>query len=1330
MIKRFKMKSFSLFMIMFFLLFAVLWSVTLRTHASVDGGEFASIGAETQRDINEVGIAGQNDERALLELESLGAGSKLSAQASAVGTPQTNMDNALSINVDDLGEPLKSYLLELAGTETLTANSFSAFSELVFDGQESLQCAEIVQVAGLSQFSFANLRKLTFKNMSNIEYIDIANIVNDNSDNKVELIIENCPNLTALDYSTNARLEIMRIIDCEKLNFTLLNSVAQSLRELELVGVGGEKFDIISSMPYLKAVTLKNNTALKKIDLQASSNLKLCDIENNANLTSFVIRAGGLNELTFKGNENLQVLDLTHAQNLKVIYFDEMTFDEEGYVVERNLLYAPNLKKVFVRGNDWLEEFDISYSPRVETLVFYNCNSLNSLHLSETLNYLQTLDLTKCYNLANVDFASAVNLQSLSLAECDLIIADTFRGIANMFNLQYLNLSSTNIRDLTLENFADLQIILLGSNYLSSITLTNLPKLYKLDMSTSRNLKNVTVSNVENLKTISFSGCENVENLELSGVGFEKFDIAGMARLQTLKLTSESLGSLKVYDCENLMTLDFAECANLLELEVCGCNALNSDVVENLDELMRLESIVFSECNGIYNFNLANLPNIIKLDLSGLYNISILGLKNLGTYASIALPYNSRFIRSLSLINLLSADFGGDSLNFAGGVISSVTLDGVPFRNINLMNNAISSFSIDNCPYLGTINLANNRITNAETVLKMLDLSVVIQQININNNRIDFSKGSYINDIQSNERAYSMVIGIQNIIIENEYTYEPNIYFGGFGNFYPSVEVVVYHSNKKYSKANLTASVLRTFDRDTFSRDKFKKFENGTYYITYQKVDAKGHVVDMTEEELAMFVPIYFSVSKEVDIVQFIWIIFVVVAGLIFIYVGVSYIFDRRRKARVFDEDGLDSEPNGMGAVIGNSKADRVYKKVERQRRRAQKDAEKQSKKEAKALAVAGVKNGELTKEEAKALKEENLQNIKLARIAEKERLKEEKEQAKLDREREKLKAEEEKKQAKANSALEKQRKQQEKEQAKLDREREKLLKERAENDKKISTKEKKPKSKCERVAKTTIVSAMAVAGAKDDNKKQEREQTALERENQKLIIEQEKEVARLAKDHAKLEKEREKSRLKEEKQQKAQEKIVAKEQAKLARISAKEHKKAEKEAKLRDREQAKLRDEEMKAQAELDREREKLLRDRERAKKNEQIIKPEKDEGKTMRKEERERAKELKRERKELARLEKENLREEKIREKTEDGGRVFNFGFKRKSKSDVDEPLAVVRGHEDVDDEGAISDSDIADILSGAGRESSDSNKATAPKMPSTAPKSMPKLPKFNKK
>ncbi len=904
-----------------------------------------------------------------------------------------------------VNEKLIAYLTELNEGTAPTQNTFNSLTTLTFDGSASAVCNEIVEITGLSDYTFDSITQIEIKNMSNLTTVDLNGLVGTRSvfPNLDTIIVDNCALLTSLSFAKNNAIKTLKINSCPQVSFNLPNEVQQTLEKFVLTNSQNTLSASIDVMlPKAKSLELVN-TGVSTLAIDCAV-LTKATITDNANLNSLAINASELIDLKLQNNIKLQKLDLEKCVNIQNLTLDEMKFEENGIIVSRTLIYAPNLQIFFLSGNDWLTQIDLSYSPNLQTVALTKCTNLEKFELANTLSSLITLDLTDCRNLLNVNILSAVNLTKLSLSGCNQLKNAIFDNISSYSKLQYLDLSSTGVQHIDFQNFEKLEILFLGSTYLSSVKLDTLPKLYQFEISNSSNLKQIELINLEKLKTFTPQYCDGIETISIKNTALDSFNISGKSKLNSLILSCTELKNFIVYNCNNLVALDFAECQKLTTLEIVGCSSLVSESLVSLKEISTLEKVTVSECLSVYSFSLEDKLNLTMLDLSYLNNLTALSLSNLGQTPRIYLPSKMTGIRSLTLVGLARAQFGTDTLDLSHGVLSSVRISNVPFTKINFCDNMLVSVNISGTKNLQEINLSNNRITSVDTVMTLLSTCNELGLVNLNNNRIDFSNGNSREELESGMYANCVVLGLQNAINNNKYTYEPKIYYGGTGIHYENLRVVVYYSSRTYKISEISETTLQKFSHSNFQENRFKKCKNGTYYIVFEKVDSNGNKIAMTDDEKSQFIPVYFVVAREFDIIKFIWIIFLGVAGLIFAYVGISWLIERRRKQRLYDEEFEE-------IMDGNTKLSRKeIKLAERQQRNMFKENDKLDRQERKNRSVEERERSKIEKENSKEQQRTDAENEKLAKIADKERSKEEKAKEKeLKKEQKELKRMEQK---------------------------------------------------------------------------------------------------------------------------------------------------------------------------------------------------------------------------------------------------------------------------------------------------------------------------------
>ena len=231
----------------------------------------------------------------------------------------------------------------------------------------------------------------------------------------------------------------------------------------------------------------------------------------------------------------------------------------------------------------------------------------------EILNNEKKLDLSE-KGLSNISDISALanltNLQTLNLSGNSI---SDIGALANLTNLTELNLSGNKIiSDISaLRNLTNLQTLNLSSNNISDISaLGNLTNLQTLNWSYNKIIYISTLRNLTNLQTLNLSG-NNISDISA---------LRSLTNLQTLKTLH--LSGNKISDISALANL-----TNLQTLDLSGNGISDISALESLTNLKTLKTLHLSS-NKISDISaLANLTNLQTLYLSNnnISDVSLLG---------------------------------------------------------------------------------------------------------------------------------------------------------------------------------------------------------------------------------------------------------------------------------------------------------------------------------------------------------------------------------------------------------------------------------------------------------------------------------------------------------------------------------------------------------------------------------------------------------------------------------------------------------------------------------------------------------------------------------
>ena len=245
--------------------------------------------------------------------------------------------------------------------------------------------------------------------------------------------------------------------------------------------------------------------------VQYFTQLKKLSLYGN-NLTSINVRA--LTKLTYLnlGKNKLTSINVDNNTALEQLYLqsNQLTSVTVEFLSDLRTLWVsqnPNLTNLECACND-LSNFDI-----------YNCTALQNL---------------SCFN--NPHLSAIYNLESctaLTHLDCEDCAITELPGVANMTNLQTLWACN---------------------NQLTSLNVSNLSQLKKLNVSGNTSLTELDCSEC-NLTLLDVTGCTALSFLNCNYNQLTDLDLSGCTGLELISAHSNQIASMNVSNCPNLKTM-------------------------------------------------------------------------------------------------------------------------------------------------------------------------------------------------------------------------------------------------------------------------------------------------------------------------------------------------------------------------------------------------------------------------------------------------------------------------------------------------------------------------------------------------------------------------------------------------------------------------------------------------------------------------------------------------------------------------------------------------------------------------------------------------------
>lgn len=398
------------------------------------------------------------------------------------------------------------------------------------------------------------------------------------------VIIENCPNLTTLNFNDCKSLDVVICMSTPKLNSIKLTGCTA----LEALMIDGGTFTSLDlgGCPKLKTLDVTSCSALTKLDsLDKCTNLE--------NLMIGYTKVDALNNLTanvkniFANETPITNLNLTPCKDkIEFVSFTNSSLNSlniDGcYGLKTVDLSGSKIDSLYINGRTKLTDLDISGCQNLQSLDINGCSALKNLNVRGT--QLATLDLTGCTALKTLDANGCVSLdQLLEIDKCVELVTLTLNG-ANIANLELNTCTKLEKLDASsCKNLDNLQISNCTALTDLNISATNLGK---------DNLLMKVIGVAEESGTLDLSNCTKLEKFKCSNDYLSKIQVSGSALKQIL-CNGNSLGYLNLEGFDNLdvTSTDFSE------QEIAGLNTYTKTL--DLKEFVGIENTTrVSEVKG------------------------------------------------------------------------------------------------------------------------------------------------------------------------------------------------------------------------------------------------------------------------------------------------------------------------------------------------------------------------------------------------------------------------------------------------------------------------------------------------------------------------------------------------------------------------------------------------------------------------------------------------------------------------------------------------------------------------------------------------------------
>ncbi|NFN56845.1 DUF5050 domain-containing protein [Clostridium botulinum] len=579
-----------------------------------------------------------------------------------------------------------------------------------------------------------------------LTYMDVSGIKELNVHNKNIKSLkgtEYLKNITKLDISDNNIKDISYLKELD------------SLELLNLYNNNIEDISPINNMKKLKDINLSKNN-VKDISYLKDLNLHHLDLRDNKIENIEVLRNKiSLQHLYLANNSIKDFSPISNLKNLQILYLSHNYSSNYDYAKD----YYNNLK-----DRDFKLNVPIEFKDKVfEELVRKEINKPSGYIYPNDLENIKELDfhnahIEKLNGIENMTALEKLNLsgtdiKDISLLKClinlkEVNISNTsisdITALKNSIYIRYLNLNETNVTTLqVIEKFQYIERLYVSGTKIN--TVPQLSSLLELDLSNC-NINDISFINyLHNLTYLNVGKLKYKSNI-LGNISF----VSSLEKLEYLSIANTDVVNIDVLkNLINLRKLDITGCAQINTQVLNHVEIIGNEIVNFGDKVLEREirELINNYSEPIYK---RQLSSITKLELSGRGIVDLQGLE--------------------SMENLTYLDLSNNEISNIDSIKKLVNL-----KKLVLHKNKIGSIkSIESLKYLEELDLSNNLIGDITALgglsqLTRLDLSKNgIVSINSLGSLINLQYLSlYENKISEGEEYLKKLYSLRELYLKN-----------------------------------------------------------------------------------------------------------------------------------------------------------------------------------------------------------------------------------------------------------------------------------------------------------------------------------------------------------------------------------------------------------------------------------------------------------------------------------------------------------------------------------------------------------------------------------
>ncbi|NFD04291.1 DUF5050 domain-containing protein [Clostridium botulinum] len=591
-----------------------------------------------------------------------------------------------------------------------------------------------------------------------LTYMDVSGIKELNVHNKnIKSLkgIEYLKNITKLDISDNNIKDISYLKELDSLE--LLNLYNNNIEDISPINNMKKLKDINLSKNNVKDISYLKDLNLHHLDLRDNKIENIEVLRNKISLQHLYLANNSIKDFSPISNlKNLQILYLSHNYSSNYDYakdyynnLKDRDFKLNVPIEFKDKVFEELVRKEINKPSGYIYPTDLE---NIKELDFHNA------HI-EKLNGIENMTALEKLNLSGTDIKDIsllkclINLKEVNISNTSI---SDITALKNSIYIRYLNLNETNVTTLqVIEKFQYIERLYVSGTKIN--TVPQLSSLLELDLSNC-NINDISFINyLHNLTYLNVDKLKYKSNI-LGNISF----VSSLEKLEYLSIANTDVVNIDVLkNLINLRKLDITGCAQINTQVLNHVEIIGNEIVNFGDKVLEREirELINNYSEPIYK---RQLSSITKLELSGRCIVDLQGLESMENLTYLDLSNNeiSNIDSIKKLVNLKKLVLHKNKIGSIKSIESLKYLE-----ELDLSNNLIGDITaLGGLSQLTRLDLSRNGIVSINSLGSLINL----QYLSLYENKI--SEGEeYLKKLYSLRELYLKNSGVSNFDVTLAY---------------------------------------------------------------------------------------------------------------------------------------------------------------------------------------------------------------------------------------------------------------------------------------------------------------------------------------------------------------------------------------------------------------------------------------------------------------------------------------------------------------------------------------------------------------------------------